>query len=180
MRENRPSGLMRGGSVTVIGPSASQSVRSRLLYSGFLIRFDPQHKWFWAQQTEEDDFRHLRQVIYVSERAPKYVLEIKGGDALYAKGIEWEHEREWRIIRNFNDAARKVGPDQYGKDVLLFAIPPDCIRGIVIGYRATPENVSRLRGIVSHNPPLSHVRFERAAMRADGQIEIVPDNMSAS
>ena len=32
MRENRPSGLMRGGKHTVIGPWASQSVTSRLLY----------------------------------------------------------------------------------------------------------------------------------------------------
>ena len=33
MRENRLSGLMRGGKQTVIGPSASQSVASRLLYT---------------------------------------------------------------------------------------------------------------------------------------------------
>jgi len=33
MRENRPSGLMRGGKQTVIGLRASQSVVSRLLYS---------------------------------------------------------------------------------------------------------------------------------------------------
>ena len=33
MRENRPSGLMRGGKQTVIGPRASQSVASRLLYT---------------------------------------------------------------------------------------------------------------------------------------------------
>src|SRR5882672_3870446 len=127
---------------------------------GFLIRFDPQHQWFWAQQNEQDDFRHLRQVAYVATRVPKHVVEIKGADALYSKGIEWEHEREWRIIRNFNDAVRKVGADQYGKEVLLFAIPPDCLRGIVIGYRAEPESVSRLRGIVAQNPALSHVQFE--------------------
>ena len=33
MRENRPSGLMRGGKQTVIGQSASQSIASRLLYT---------------------------------------------------------------------------------------------------------------------------------------------------
>jgi hypothetical protein len=32
MRENRSSGLMRGGKQTVIGPRASKSVASRLLY----------------------------------------------------------------------------------------------------------------------------------------------------
>jgi hypothetical protein len=139
---------------------------------GILIRFDPQHKWFWAQQDEKDDFRHLRQVAYVSDRAPKYVLETIGVEALYSKGIEWEHEKEWRIIRNFNDAAQKVGPDEYGKDVLLFAIPPDCVQGIVIGYRAKPEVVSQLREIVARNSSLSHVHFESATMNSNGQIEI--------
>ena len=33
MRENRPSGLMRGGEMTVIGLRASQPVSSRLLYT---------------------------------------------------------------------------------------------------------------------------------------------------
>jgi hypothetical protein len=33
MRENRPSGLMRGGQQTVVGLAASQSVASRLLYT---------------------------------------------------------------------------------------------------------------------------------------------------
>jgi hypothetical protein len=50
---------------------------------------------------------------------PQYVVEIKGADARYSKGIEWEHEREWRIIRNFNDAEQKVRADQYRKEVLL-------------------------------------------------------------
>jgi len=143
---------------------------------GFLIRFDPRHEWFWAQQNEQDDFRHLRQVAYVATRVPKYVIEIKGADALYNKGIEWEHEKEWRIIRNFNDAVQRVGPDPYGKDVLLFSIPPDCLRGIVIGYRAKRESVARLREIVARNPGLSHVQFERAAMTAEGQIEILPED----
>ena len=84
-------------------------------------------------------------------------------------------EREWRIIRNFNDAAQKEGADQYGKEVLLFAIPPDCLRSMVIGYRAKPESVARLREIVARNPGLSHIQFECAAMKADGQIEILPD-----
>jgi hypothetical protein len=46
--------------------------------------------------------------------------------------------------------------------------------GIVVGYRAKPESVARLREIVVRNPGLSHVQFEWAAMTADGQIEILP------
>lgn len=142
---------------------------------GFLIHFDPNHKWFWAQKEARDDFRHLRQVIYVSERPAKYVSETNGTDALYSKGVEWEHEKEWRIIRNFNDAVVKTGPDQYGKDVLLFAIPPDCIQSVVIGYRAKPESIEKIHEVVSRNPALRHVKFQRAVMTGN-VITLAPEN----
>lgn len=140
---------------------------------GFLIEFDPRHKWFWAQKEAKDNFRHLRRVLYVFERPQKYLVDTDENDALYTKGVEWEHEKEWRIIRNFNDAVVKVGPDQYGKDVLLFAIPPECIRSIVIGYRAKSDSIEKIRGIVSRNSALAHVRFQKAVL-SKGMITIHP------
>ena len=38
MRENRPSGLMRGGKQMVIGSRASQPIASRLLYTPIVVR----------------------------------------------------------------------------------------------------------------------------------------------
>jgi len=141
---------------------------------GFLIHFDPRHKWFWAQRDARDDFRHLRRVTYLSERPPKYLVDTNGNDALYTKGLEWEHEKEWRIIRNFNDAASKAGPDQYGKDVLLFAIPPDCIQSVVIGYRAQSDSVEKIQGIVCGNPALAHIHFQKAVLK-EGTITLHPN-----
>jgi hypothetical protein len=140
---------------------------------GFLIHFDPCHKWFWAQKEARDDFRHLRRVIYVEDRAPKFLVETSGTDVLYTKDLEWQHEKEWRIIRNFNDAAANVGPDQYGKDLLLFAIPPDCIQSIVIGSRATAGSVERIQAIIRKNPALSHVQFQEAVLTG-GAITLAP------
>jgi hypothetical protein len=160
--------------------SLSEIATDKLMWShyadggrGFLIEFNPKHPWFSAKKAENDDFRQLRRVIYVASRPPKYLKDATGTEVLYTKGQEWEYEKEWRIIRNFNDAASKVGPDGNGKDVLLFAIPPDCVRGMVIGYRATEEAVERVRNIVSANEKLSHVRFREAEIIGDGSIEII-------
>jgi hypothetical protein len=139
---------------------------------GFLIEFDSTHSWFWAKTGENDDLRHLRRVSYAPSRTEVYLLELTGQDYLYTKGREWEYEKEWRIIRNFNDAVSKVGPDDQGKDVLLFAIPPDCLRGIVIGYRAKLESVERLQNIVAANPQLKHVVFSDAVLNENGSIRI--------
>ena len=118
-----------------------------------------------------DDFRHLRRVSYSERPDPKYLVDTNANEVLYTKGLEWEHEREWRIIRNFNDAAVKVGPDKYGKDVLLFAIPPDCIQSVIIGYRAQPETVEKMRAIVRRDKRLAHVTFQELILD-DGSITL--------
>lgn len=143
---------------------------------GFLIEFDPTHPRFWAKVEERDDLRHLRRVSYVSNRSESYLFDTTGQDYLYTKETSWAYEKEWPIIRNFNDAAVKVGPDDKGKDVLLFTIPSDCLRGVVAGYAATPESVGRVRSIVAANSQLKHVIFSSAVLKANGSVEIVRDN----
>lgn len=141
---------------------------------GFLIEFDASHDWFWAKRDKRDSIRHLRRVKY-RKRKPQPFLNVSDDIALYTKGLKWKEEREWRIIRGFNDAKEKVGPDGYGKDVLLFEIPPSCITSVVIGYRATEDSISQLKTAVSSNPALSHVAFKRAVLDNDDTIRIEPE-----
>ena len=157
----------------------SETPSSALMWSyyadggrGFLIEFDGLHSWFWDKRDERDSFRHLHQMNYL-ERAPAYFLSLRDETALYTKSIEWSHEKEWRIIRNFNDASVKVGPDDHGKDVLLFAIPPSCIKSVVIGYKADLEAVQHLKDTANGNIALSHVTFKRAILSDDASISIV-------
>ena len=105
--------------------SLSETVTSKLMWSfysdggrGFVVEFDSRHAWFNNKTANNDSFRHLRQVRYVVDHKPEYLLATKDDDLLYTKTFDWEFEKEWRIIRNFNEAKEKVGPDDYGKDVL--------------------------------------------------------------
>lgn len=143
---------------------------------GFLIEFDPKHSWFWCKKEERDGFRHLRQVVYQSGRSAKYLLDATDDDYLYTKNDEWAHEIEWRIIRNFNDAAVNCGPDTNGKDVLLFAIPPDCVRTVISGYGSSKESEVEIRRVVAGNPELSHVRFNRAVLRENDSVLVIADS----
>src|SRR5579859_1838389 len=116
---------------------------------GFLIEFAPKHSWFWDKKQERDGFRHLRRVAYASTRSEKYLLDATDDDYLYTKNHAWEYEREWRIIRNFNDATVNCGQDGNGKDILLFAIPPDCVRAVTIGYKSSKESETEMRNIIA-------------------------------
>jgi hypothetical protein len=139
---------------------------------GFLVEFDPSHSWFQQKITEDDDLRHLRRVTYVADRTPAYLLAISAQDYLYTKETKWEYEKEWRIILNFNSAACKVGKDDRGTDVLLFAIPPDCLISVTAGYNASREFVEQVRTAIAANPSLSHVCLRAARRQEDGSIEI--------
>jgi hypothetical protein len=139
---------------------------------GLLVEFDPSHSWFRQKIAENDDLRHLRRVTYVADRTPAYLLAITAQDYLYTKETKWEYEKEWRIILNFNGAACKVGKDNMGTDVLLFAIPPDCLISVTVGYNASPEFVEQVRTAIAANPSLSHVCLRAARRQEDGSIEI--------
>ncbi len=161
--------------------SLSETMTSKLMWSfysdggrGFVAEFDPSHAWFNCKTADSDSFHHLRKVQYVEDREPVYFLSAKEDEVLYTKTREWEFEREWRIVRNFKGAKTNAGPDPYGKDVLLFDIPPSAIQAVIFGYRTTSENEKALRDIVSANADLNHIVFKRAVRSVDGKIEIVP------
>jgi len=147
---------------------------------GFLVDFDPSHSWFQQKITEGDDLRHLRRVTYVADRAPAYLLATTAQDYLYTKEMKWGYEKEWRIILNFNSAASKIGKDDKGTDILLFAIPPECILSVTVGYSASPEFVEQVRTAIAANPALSHVRLGAARRQEDGSIEIGAIELGAS
>lgn len=160
--------------------SLTETLTSKLMWSfysdggrGVVVEFDPEHEWFNTKKADNDSFRHLRQVRYVEDREPNYLLSTGDDEQLYTKTGEWAFEKEWRIIRNFNDAKENVGIDIYGKDILLFEIPPSAIRSVILGYRTTPELEKELRQLVAANDTLKHVIFKRAVRAANGHIEIV-------
>lgn len=162
--------------------SLSATMTSKLMWSfycdggrGVVIEFDPSHAWFNCKAADNDSFHHLRRVQYVEDREPIYFLSANEDEVLYTKTLEWEFEKEWRIIRNFTEAKEKVGSDAYGKDVWLFDMPSSAIQSVVLGYRTTSENEKALRETVSANVNLKHIVFRRAVRNVDGKIEIIPD-----
>jgi len=145
---------------------------------GFLIEFDPKHSWFHAKREKRDGFRHMRQVIYVSSRPDNYLLDVTD-DFMYTKWEAWRDEREWRILRCFNDAAKKCNAhDPYGNDVLLFAIPPDSIKSVILGFSASRDFETAVRSILEKNATLNHVQVRRASQSNEtGRVEILSENL---
>jgi hypothetical protein len=136
-------------------------------HSGVAVEFDEHHQWFDQRTIPKDDIRHLKQVTYVANPAPRTWKQVTAIDMLYTKGAEWTYEREWRIIRPLKDGTEVV------PGIFCFDVPPDAVRSIILGCRTSRALGQEIRAIVAGNPRLSHVRIKRANLAAGGKIEIV-------
>jgi hypothetical protein len=138
---------------------------------GFCVEFDSSHQWFNQKKAEDDDLRHLRRISYVDDRTPAYLFALEAEDYLYTKEKKWEYESEWRLILNFNGAASNVGKDHTETDVLLFAIPPDCLLSVTVGYDASPEFIAEVKTALAEKA-LSHVKLKYAKQKEDSSVDI--------
>ena len=133
---------------------------------GVAVEFDDNNPWFNQKVAASDDFRHLVQVTYQNP-PPRTWKQLNGADVLYTKSAEWGYERELRIIRPLKEGT-EVSPGKF-----CFDVPPDVVRSIVFGCRATSALEHEIRAYVAANPGLQHVRFKRAKLAGGGKIEIV-------
>jgi Protein of unknown function (DUF2971) len=122
-------------------------------HSGFVLELDDAHEWFHQRKTDEDEFRHLRKVTYVSRTESRYLMDLEGEDILYAKAADWNYEREWRIIRILGEASVVDG------DIHLFEIPPQAVTGIIFGLRSASSLKSSISALIAEQTALRHLRI---------------------
>lgn len=90
---------------------------------------------------------------------------------LTRKKMDWQHEREWRVIDLLSNASSVPGKDAKGFDVCLFRIPPDAIESIVFGYCASEESVVSAHEKIKSAGELKHILVKRRRLTASGSIE---------
>jgi len=130
-------------------------------HTGFLLEFDGMHPYFHSRQSESDEFRHLRRVLYREARPSAPLVELEGPDMFLVKSSHWAYEREWRILRPVADAdsVRNVN----GEAIHLFACPPEAIQAVVLGARASPTLAEQVRESLRANDALAHVKLKSCA-----------------
>ncbi|WP_206208233.1 DUF2971 domain-containing protein [Xanthomonas oryzae] len=77
-------------------------------HTGFVLELDPEHPYFNARRTDQDEFGHLRQVRYRDVRPSASLIDLDGTEMFLVKSKEWSYEREWRILRPLKDAQNVV------------------------------------------------------------------------
>jgi len=131
--------------------SLSRTKKSLLMWShyasegkGIVIAFDEKNTFF--RQHDKDGNETRPRVVTYSSKRPKVRIDDENmyEMLLCQKPLEWAYEQEERVFRLFENNDYSVGKDQYDKNILLYELPPESIKGVYVGYRASIETRSRV------------------------------------
>ena len=129
-------------------------------HEGFVLEFDAHHDYFHGQRTPEDEFHRLRRVNYRRERPNLDFNDMTGIILFLVKSNDWAYENEWRILKPLPDATKRIDADPYPID--LFSFPRSVVKSVILGARARPETVERIKAVLASHHEYADVRLRRS------------------
>ena len=137
-------------------------------HRGFLIGFDTSDSYFHRQQSDQDEFNHLRKVRYISRIKPtRSLIDLVGDDVFCTKGEEWAYEREWRMISPLgNELTNPPAEDA----VILLDLPASTVCEVILGARAEPELRAGVEQCLSADPQFSNIAARDAYISDDASL----------
>jgi len=127
---------------------------------GFAIGFDAENAFF--HDSEEYGNTGAFDVEYVDQR-PTLDADIRDFRVLTTKSSEWSYEDEVRVFRSFSDVQPSIGKDQAGYPIHLIDFPPDALREVVLGARASRDLAQRIERALN-SKAMNWVKIRQAAL----------------
>jgi hypothetical protein len=134
--------------------------------NGFALEFDPQHKFFTAENAEAKTVNRLRRVFYQDDRIeefwrnPLYLFQVKNS--------EFSFEKEWRMLEGVENCNQFTLPD--GSILYNKACEIGLIKSITFGYNYSNSDIKSETGIISKFD--EDIRFFKARINStEGVIE---------
>lgn len=144
-------------------------------HQGFVVGFDDAHPFFHGRRSEEDDFYHLRAVVYRPPVAYASMMDLDGEAFLVSKHPDWSYERERRMLVPLDPAApTSVTPA--GDAIHLRPFPPDSVECVILGARSAPDLRGAVAELVATDGRYRHVRVLQAVLDPlRGGVRVEPD-----
>lgn len=116
---------------------------------GFVLEFDASHPWF--ANREDPTKTRLHKVRYFDGILDEVLTDPES--TFCSKTSHWAHEREWRIYCGHYqiEKTKESAPDP----IHLIHFPPDMVRSIIVGSRASDKTIEEIRKIAASRYPLA-------------------------
>jgi hypothetical protein len=118
---------------------------------------------------------HLRKVAYSEIRpSSRYLLELSYDEMFFTKSIEWEYEKEWRVIKTLDVKLEamlavmelvfedKPVPSELSAPVMLVDFPRASVQSVFLGARSRPEIRAAIEAATSSSRDYSRVALYSA------------------
>jgi hypothetical protein len=149
--------------------SLSENSKNDLMWShyaeehrGYLLGFDSTHPYFNQKMSPSDELRHLRKVSYTKQRPKINLMNTNGVELFLGKGMNWQYELEWRIIRPFTEATEVIDKKPY--PIYLFSFPASAISEVVLGLRMSEEKKNIIKRKLINDAEYSHIKLYQAQL----------------
>ena len=133
-------------------------------HTGFVLVLEGSHDFFKGENSllgfakpERVEYRLERPRMAFEETSKEAAMQ----DIFFVKGSGWEYEKEWRYLKNLNDAGKKI-IEVNGHDVHLFRLPPKCIKGVILGCYSSEELKNKIVELCRDAPEFGHLRIQQA------------------
>ena len=137
-------------------------------HNGFVVGFDSEHPFFGRHRSHQY-IDVLSEVIYSRNRIEVDVANPKNNKAedtnkiLITKNIEWEYEKEYRLIRKLDEAAA-MGYPISKPPIFLFKIPCECIKSVIFGIDCSQETKSEIINLICSKDLSKRIKLYQALM----------------
>ena len=140
-------------------------------HRGVILMFDGCHDFF---KVEMADFGLAKpEPVQYSLKRPQVQIDrpnILG--VFFTKGTPWKYEREWRYLKEIEDADVLCEYDD-ALPLALFQLPPKCIKGVILGCYRDLELLDNILALRRNRPELRHLRvYEARASKTEYQLRI--------
>jgi hypothetical protein len=125
-------------------------------HKGFVIGFESAHPFFNQKKSPSDELRHLRKIEYRDRPPVINLMNTNCTELFFVKSKKWEYEAEWRMVLPLSDATKVLEKNPYA--IHLYKFPAQSIKKIIIGARASDNNKSVFRSLVTEKE-FSHIEL---------------------
>lgn len=130
-------------------------------HKGFVVEFDTNNEFFNFPQGVK--YSSLRPSLKIGKQLQK--------DVFFTKGLDWEKEEEFRIVKNLNEAS------EIKEDIFLFKFPKEFINAIYCGNKMLDTNKNKILEIIKKDENLKHIKvFDTKVTKKDYKLKFEPIN----
>jgi Protein of unknown function (DUF2971) len=125
-------------------------------HEGLVLEFDCEHPFFNQKISDNDEFRHLRKIVYSKERPNIQIMTEEDAVGIFlTKSGDWEYEQEWRMLLPLENAEEQY--EFQGQLIHLFAFPSECVTSVIFGCRMRTETKAEITDFLNSTGEYSHV-----------------------